>query len=262
MKRALIVCAAFLALVAGAQDRGATTNIVITSATIEEPAWKRQVVMQTAEGDIINDEGTVGSAAEAAAAGESADTAAEISDAANVAMTNALRILTDASANAATNAVGIALVLAPESARTNLTAYVVKTETDGTNDTQWIWYNRDLALAPNRFVVYDGYGASATNKVTWCNWTNAVDVTHNGRTWAGCRVCTVARPEWARGVTCLDHPNDQLGGAGGFDFGDVLLTTDAAPLYTGYVTNGITDTVAYFDNGFFKGYITTSESSE
>lgn len=236
-----------------AQDRGAATNVVIVSETIEEPAWKRRVVMQNAAGEVFNDLGTVGSAAESAAAGEAASEAAEISDAANVAMTNALRVLTDTSASAATNAIGLALVLPPETSRTNLTAYVVKTETDGVTDTQWVWYNREIGLAPNRFVVYETYDRAATNKVTWANWTNTVTVTHNARTWEGCHVCTVTRPAWAQGVTCLDLPNDRLGGPSGFDFGDLLLTMDGGPLYTGYVTNGLTGAVLYFDNGFLKG---------
>lgn len=232
----------------------ATTNRVYLSETITEPAWKRQVVMKSgATGEIFNDSGAVGSAAETAAAGEAAEHAAEIGDAANAAMTNALRRLNDASANAATNAIGIALVVAPETTRTNLTAFVVKTESDGTNDTQWVWYNRKIDLEPNRFVVYSSFGQAATNKVEWTDWTNAVTVTHNGRTWEGCHVCTVTRPAWAQGVTCLDLPNDRLGGEFGFDFGDLLLTMGGEPLYTGFVTNGVTGEVLYFDNGFCKG---------
>ena len=192
-------------------------------------------------------------AAETAAAGEAAEHAAEIGDAANAAMTNALRRLNDASANAATNAIGIALVVAPETTRTNLTAFVVKTESDGVTDTQWVWFNRQIDLAPSRFVVYETHDRAATNKVTWANWTNAVTVVHNGRTWEGCHVCTVTRPTWAQGVTCLDLPNETFGGPSGFDFGDLLLTMDGGPLCTGYVTNGVTGDVLYFDNGFNKG---------
>lgn len=254
-----LICLAIAALCAASATAQlaatpGSTNVVIVSQTIEEPAWRRHVVMQDgATGEIMNDEGTVGSAAETAAAGAAAEHAADISDAANVAMTNALRVLTDASANAATNAVALALVIMPETSRTNLTAYVVKTETDGTNDTQWVWWNYDISLPPNRFVVYQTHDHATTNKVTWTDWTNAVTVTHNGRTWEGCRVCTVARPAWARGGACLDLPNDRLGGPSGFDFGDLLLTMDGAPLYTGFVTNGVTGAVLYFDNGFNKG---------
>ena len=179
--------------------------------------------------------------------------AAEISDAANAAMADALQTLDAARADAATNAVELALVLVPETSRTNLTAYVVKTATDGVTDTQWVWYNRRIDLAPNRYVVYETHDRAATNKVTWTDWTNAVTVTQNGRTWEGCHVCTVTRPAWAQGAACLDKPNDTLGGAHGFDFGDLLLTMEGQPLYTGLVTNGVTGAVLYFDNGFCKG---------
>ena len=253
MRFSVFVCTLIATCMCLAQDRASGTNIVIVSETVEELAWRRQVVMQDGEGRIFNDSGKVGSAAETAAAGEAAEHAAEISDAANVAMTNALQMLKDASASAATNAIGLALVVLPETSRTNLTAYVVKTETDGTTDTQWVWFNRQIDLEPNRFVVYETYDRAATNKVTWTDWTNAVTVTHNGRTWEGCHVCTVARPAWAQGVACLDLPNETFGGSGGFDFGDLLLTMEGAPLYTGFVTNGVTGAVLYFDNGFCKG---------
>ena len=237
-----------------AQDRATgATNIVITSQTIVEPAWKRWVVMQDGSGKVFNDKGTVGSSAESAAAGVAADEAAEISDAARIATTNAQQALIDASSGAATNAVSIALVFAPETVRSNLTAFVVKTETDGTVDTQWVWFNRQVALSPNRFVVYETYDKAVTNKVTWTDWTNTVTVVQNGRTWEGCHVCTVTRPVWARGEPCLDLPNDRLGGTGGFDFGDLLLTTGGEPFYTGFVTNDVTGEVLYFDNGFCKG---------
>lgn len=229
------------------------TNIVIVSETVYEPAWKRQVVMKDDAGEIFNDGGSVGSAAANAATGEAASRAAEISDAANAAMINALVALDRAGENAATNAIALALAVMPETSRTNLTAYVVKTETDGVTDTQWVWYNRKIDLAPNRYVVYETHDRAATVKVAWENWTNAVTVVHNGRTWNGCHKCTAARPVWAQGESCLDLPNDKLGGPNGFDFGDILLTMGGAPLYTGFVTNGVTGAVLYFDNGFCKG---------
>lgn len=257
MRGAILTLTAILAATtARAQlfaERG-STNIVVTSQTIVEPAWKRQVVMQDGAGRILNDNGAVGSAAELAAAEEAAESAAEIAEAANTSMLDSLQMLLDASENAATNAIALALVVLPETSRTNLTAYVVKTETDGMTDTQYVWFNRQLAIAPNRFVVYETYANAATNKVEWTNWTNAVTVTHNGRTWEGCHVCTVRRPAWAQNAACLDLPNEsRFGGAAGFDFGDMLLTMDDEPLYTGFVTNGVTGEVLYFDNGFCYG---------
>lgn len=237
-----------------AQDRAAGTNIVITSDSVLEPAWNRRVVMQSgATGEIMNDGGAVGSAAESAASGAAAEHAAEISDAANVAMTNALRVLVDAGEGAATNAIGLALVVMPETSRSNLTAYVVMTETDGQTDTQWVWFNRQLDLEPNRFVVYQTYDRASTNKVKWVDWSTPTNIVYNGRAWEGCHVCTVQRPTWAYGLPCLDLPNERFGGPQGFDFGDMLITIGGVPAYTGFVTNGVTGAVMYFDNGFYKG---------
>ena len=251
---AAIIAAAALPFAAFAQlGAAATTNRVYTSAVVEEPAWKRQVVMKDGAGRIFNDDNAVGNGAESAAAGAAAEHAAEIGEAAHTSMTNSLRELEQAQRHAATNAVAFALVIPPETSRTNLTAYVVKTETDGVTDTQWVWYNRKIDLEPNRFVVYQTFDAAATNKVTWTDWTNAVTITHNGRTWQGCHVCTVTRPTWAQGAACLDLPNDKLGGPQGFDFGDLLLTVAGRPAYTGYVTNGVTGAVLYFGNGFCYG---------
>lgn len=231
----------------------ATTNEVIASEIIEEPAWRRQVVMQRADGTIYNDGGAVGSAAETAAIDELAESAHEIAEAAQTVLTNQFARLREASSHAATNAVALAFAFAPESTRSNLTAYVVKTETNGTTDTQWVWYNRALALEPVRFVAYEMQGRAATNKVTWTDWDEPVDVTVDGRTWQGCHVCTVARPEWARGLSCLDRPNDILGGPSGFDFGDMLITVRGNPAFTGIITNRLTGATLYFDNGFLKG---------
>ena len=257
MRVAFLTLAAILAAAAARAQLAATagtTNIVITSETITEPAWKRQVVMQDgATGEIMNDSGAVGSAAESAAAGDAAERAAEIGDAANEAMTNALQTLVAAQADAATNAIALALVIMPETSRTHLTAYVVKTETAGAVDTQWVWYNRQIDLAPNRYIVYQTQDRAATNKAEWVDWQTPTNLTHNGRTWEGCHVCTVTRPTWAQGVKCLDLPNDRLGGPSGFDFGDLLLTVGGDPAYTGIVSNGVTGAILYFDNGFCKG---------
>lgn len=108
-------------------------------------------------------------------------------------------------------------------------------------------------LAQIRDVVYETHDRAATNKVAWVDWQTTETITHNGRTWEGCHRCTVTRPTWAQGVTCLDLPNDRLGGPSGFDFGDLLVTVGGDPAYTGIVSNGVTGAVLYFDNGFCKG---------
>ena len=212
MKRAIIF--ALLPLAGVAQDRAA--GIVYNSSVVTNAAWKRDVVMRHAPtGEIYNDQGRVGSASEVAAANVAADGAADMAESAHGSMTNQVRRLDVAAASASTNALALALVVRPETSRTNLTFYVVKTETDGYVDTQWVWCNWAIDFPPNRFVVYQGFGQCVTNKFTWTDWSAATNVTVNGRTWQGCHRGTVTRPDWARGasarlnligpVTCVER---------------------------------------------------------
>ena len=248
MKRALLFI--LLPFAAVAQDRAA--GVVYNSTVVTNAAWRRDVVMRREPtGEIYNDHGRVGSAAEVAAANEAADGAASMAEAANDSMTNQMRRLEQAATSTSTNA--LALVVRPETSRTNLTFYVVQTTTDGYTDTQWVWCNWSIDYPPNRFVVYQTFGQCATNKFTWADWGATTNVTVNGRTWYGCHKGTVTRPEWARNGSCLDLPNDRLGGPYGFDFGDMTITVGGRTPVTGFVTNNITGEVLYFDQGFNKG---------
>lgn len=254
MRRALLLLALAPAVAWGQLGAAASTNRVYTSETIEERAWRRDVVMRhEPTGEIYNDHGKVGSAAQVSAANEAADGAASMAEAANDSMTNQMRRLEAAAASTASNSLAIALVVRPETSRTNLTFFVVKTETDGTTDTQWVWCNWSIDFPPNRFVVYQTFGQCSTNKFTWTDWSATTNVTVNGRTWYGCHKGTVTRPEWARNGSCLDLPNDRLGGPQGFDFGDLTLTIGGRTPFTGFVTNNVTGEVLYFDQGFNKG---------
>ena len=250
MRRALLFAVLPFALIA--QDRSA--GIVYNSTVVTNNAWRRDVVMRhEPTGDIFNDQGKVGSASEVAAANVAADNAADIAGEAHDSMTNQVRRLDEAAASASTNALALALVVRPETSRTNLTFYVVQTTTDGYTDTQWVWCNWSIDFPPSRFVVYQTFGRCATNKFTWADWGAITNVTVNGRTWYGCHKGTVTRPDWARGESCLDLPNDRLGGPQGFDFGDLTVTVGGRTPFTGFVTNNITGEVLYFDQGFYKG---------
>ena len=210
MRRAILLLSLAPAVAWGQLGAAASTNRVYTSETIEERAWRRDVVMRhEPTGEIYNDRDTVGSAAEVRAADAVAESAADMADAAHTALTNEVRRLEQAASGASTNALALALVVRPETTRTNLTFYVVQTTTDGYTDTQWVWCNWDLAMAPNRFVVYETFGRCATNKFNWTDWTVKTNVTVNGRTWTGCRKGTVTRPDWARNGSCLDVRNDR-----------------------------------------------------
>ena len=231
-----------------------SSSVAYNSNVITNRAWKRDVVMRhEPSGEIYNDQGKVGSASEVAAANEVADSAADVASAAHDSMTNAVRRLDEAGASASTNALAIALVVRPETTRTNLTFFVVKTESNGIVDTQWVWCNWAIDFPPNRFLVYQTFGQCSTNKFEWDEWTTVTNLTVNGRTWNGCHKGHVTRPAWAQSKSCLDLPNDRLGGPSGFDFGDLTLTVGWRTPFTGFVTNNVSGEVLYFDQGFNKG---------
>lgn len=231
------------------------SSVAYNSNVITNRAWERNVVMRhEPTGTIFNDKRTVGSGAELYAAGVAADNAAEIAESARESMTDQIARLDSAAGSASTNALALALVVRPETDRTNLTFYVVQTVTDGYTDTQWVWCNWAIDFPPNRFVVYQTFGQCATNKFNWADWSQTTNLTVNGRTWNGCHKGTVVRPTWARGGSCLDLPNDRLGGPSGFDFGDCTITVAGRTPYTGFVTNNVTGEVIYFDQGINKGY--------
>lgn len=235
-----------------------STNVTLVSETKIENAWERKVVMRDGNGKIINDDKQVGESAEAAADREVAEQAGEISDAANDAMLGQIKRLEDASKDAAKNAIAVAIVMPPELTRENLTGFVVKDTTDGSVDTQWVWYNKTLSLKPNRYVVYEGIANCVTSKCEWVSWNeDGETVVVNGREWSGCHKCTVRRPSFAVSVPCLTNPNEsRWGGMHGMEFGDMTLTMDDKALVTAIITNRFDATErVLFDNGFFKGFI-------
>ena len=235
-----------------------STNVTLVSETKIENAWERKVVMRDGNGKIINDDKQVGESAEAAADREVAEQAGEISDAAKDAMLGQIKRLEDASKDAAKNAIAVALVMPPELTRENLTGFVVKETTDGSVDTQWVWYNKTLSLKPNRYVVYEGIANCVTSKCEWVSWNeDGETVVVNGREWSGCHKCTVRRPAFAVSVPCLTNPNEsRWGGMHGMEFGDMILTMDDKSLVTAIITNRFDATErVLFDNGFFKGFI-------
>jgi len=139
----------------------------------------------------------------------------------------------------ARNSYGIVFHMAPNQSYSNLVSYVVKTVSDGTNDTQYVWYSQELKRPLVRYVKYRYYGGEAAQKAEWVgNFTNTVTVTEGGRTWPNCHVCTVARPSFAIGKTCVDkEPNEVFGGSQGFDFGSMPVLVEGVPAFTGVITN-------------------------
>lgn len=259
MKR--ILFSAFAAVLASAGlaqqlgDARGATNRVVTSKVHLEKGWRRDVVTVDQLGQIHGDGGKVAQLAETEAVNEVADNSSAVADAAKSSMEASMEYLLGQTNNMAQSGIGIAIAFPPETDDPNLRGFVVKTEYANGKDIQWVHYNTELSLPPNRTVTYETYGSSEMVKAVWSpKWDAAgTNLTVSGRVWNGVHRCEVQRPSWAIGKACLDIPNEVWGGANGMEWGDMLLTHDnGVPYYTGYVTNGVTGQVAYFDNGFFK----------
>lgn len=238
------------------QSLGAgATNRVVTSKIHLERKWERNVVTVDGLGEIHGDKGRVASVAETEAVNSVAERSAEVSASAKASMEDSLEYLTSQTNNMAQSGIGIAIAFPPETSDPNIRGFVVKTDYENGKDIQWVHYNVALSLPPNRLVVYETYGKTETVKAVWSpKWDAAgTNITVEGRVWQGVHRCEVQRPTFALGKACLDCPNETWGGTEGIEWGDMVITDgNGRNYFTGYVTNGITHEVAYFDNGFFK----------
>lgn len=273
MKKGIFGIVALSALLAIGEDEQAPKGIApdadnvvrqVVSQTVTEKAWKRDVVTVDESNNIVGDGGVVGKKIETEAIDEVARRTADISESAKAAMENALETVYAKTNNMAKSGIGFALAFAPETDDVNIRGFVVKTDTVGSTDTQYVWYNASFATAPIRYVTYDLLGNHATVRCNWGTWKpEGESLVHNGKTWSGVHKCTVTRPTWAVGKSCLDEPNEIWGGEKGMDFGAVTLEKESGvAYYTGYVTNDVLNLKAYFDNGFLKAIVPINENEE
>lgn len=253
MKRVVLLAVAALAAPLFADDAPPAPQaelVAIESDEVLQLGWTRQPVMVSEDGELIDDSKTIISAAETAAVDAASEEVTSIAEAATAAAGAVGGQLTEAAGDMAQYCKSFALAFAPETDRDNLTGYVVKETTAGGVDTQWVWYNRQLPLAPVRWVEYQGDYITNAVKVAWTSWSAAGEtVTIGGRTWTGCHKCTIIRPAWARDVPCVTLPNEIFGSENGFELGDANLTLDSEVPYTGEVRREDIGIVEYWNNG-------------
>lgn len=237
-----------------AESASVKTNTWVVSNTIESKAWTRQAVLATPSNTIMDLSGVFVGAAEASVQSNAAERVSEVSQAAIEGVRASFASLYAVTGQVPKVAYHVSLSIAPQSATKALQGYVVKEETDGVTDTQWVWYSHALPAAPIRRVEYVTPSGRFSQSVVWDTW-NATGVTvtaSNGRVWEGCHRCTVTRPVSARNIPGLTRKNERFGGANGFDFGSALVTVGGRPTRTGSVTNDITGEVWRFDNGVLQ----------
>ena len=249
---ALCVLCGFVAF-ADEPEAVAVTNVHIISDSFESKAWTRQAVLATPSNTIKDLSGVFVAAAEAAAQSNEAERVASVSDAAIEGMRVAFAALYAVTGNVPDVAYHTAITIPPQEAPRSLMGYVVKEESDGVTDTQWVWYSERLAAAPVRHVEYTTPAGTFSQSAKWISWNaDGETVTVNGRSWEGCHKCTVARPDSAKNLPALSRRNEIFGGENGFDFGSALVTVGGKAAFTGEVTNDLTGVVLRFDNGILK----------
>ena len=251
----LAICLSFAALATNGVETAAAgkTNLVIKSDTVESLGWTRQAVMVTPSNRVMDPSGKIVEAAEASVQSNEAERISAVADAAVAGMRDAFSALYAVTGNIPDVAYHVAVTLPPGDAPASLMGYVVKEESDGLVDTQWVWYSQSLAAPPVRRVEYTTPSGVFSQPVTWIDWKNDGEtVTANGRTWNGCHKCEVVRPVVAWDLPALTRKNEIFGGSGGFDFGAALVTVGGKAAFTGVITNELTGEVMKFDNGVLK----------
>ena len=236
-----------------APEAAAVTNVFIVSDVVESKAWTRQAVMVTPSNRVMDPSGKVVEAADLAVLSNEAERISAVADAAVAGMRDAFSALYAVTGNIPDVAYHVAVTLPPGDAPASLMGYVVKEESDGVTDVQWVWYSHALAAPPVRRIEYTTPSGTISQGVTWIGWKNEGEtITANGRTWKGCHKCECVRPAAARNLPALTRKNDIFGGSGGFDFGAALVTVGGKATYTGVVTNDVTGEILRFDNGVLK----------
>jgi hypothetical protein len=251
----LAICLSFAARATNGVEIAAAikTNLVIKSDTVESLGWTRQAVMVTPSNRVMDPSGKLVEAAEASVQSNEAERISAVADAAVAGMRDAFDALYAVTGMVSDIAYHVAVTLPPGDAPASLQGFVVKEETDGLVDTQWVWYSQGLAAPPVRRVEYTTPSGVFSQPVTWIGWKNDGEtVAANGRTWNGCHRCEVVRPVAARNLPALTRKNEIFGGSGGFDFGAALVTVGGKAAFTGSVTNELTGEVLKFDNGVLK----------
>ena len=212
--RLLVVCCLAAFCASGAEpETAATTNVIISSETVELPGWPRRVVYSEG-GEPKNDDGVIVSAADAAAQETVIEYAGEISQAAKESLDEAVGGLLAVTNLVPSNAVHIALSLGRFSPSKNLAGEIVAEWSDGSNDVQVIEYNQRLVLPPGRKVRYSFVDQTNDVEFVWDEPWDRESLVHTGR---------VVRPAAFRSIRALSWRHERFGGANGFDFGSAVV---------------------------------------
>lgn len=263
MKRVLLILAILpiVTLADDVLDTAAVTNTWLVSNSTNVKAWTRQAVMVKPDKTIIDLSETFVDTATAAAQSNTVDKLSALSDAAKAGMEEAVGALKAVTNQVPPTAYHVAVSIPPPAAPAALMGFVVKEITDGTTDTQWVWYSHRLVRKPIRRVVYKTPSGEFSQDAEWVDWdADGETIEAYGRTWQGCHKCNILRPTPARGISAVTRLNEVFGGENGFDFGGMAVLVNGRPAITTNLTNTATGETMRIDNGFIKTI--TKEATE
>ena len=244
MKRLL----AILAIALSASASAATlTNV---TANVDAPAWKRTHIIGLPGGKLVDPTGTLAPYSKMAAITAANDELNHISAEAIASISNQLARLyanTNRIANFSRKMFVQAHLYPDMTGRDNWWSYIPRQWTDGTNDWAWVYFSRDLTVAP---VLKRRYRTETSTNVVegaWVNWsTNNLPMIEG---FANCHLIRYERPEDCRMVVVFNNPYVFNGTKEqGFDFGSRTFTIDGEYYYTGAWTNAL-GKIWSFNNG-------------
>jgi len=250
MNRLPAILAAAVALMA--ELCSASTTNVVTNATkaVDAPAWKRTFVLGLPGGELVDPTGTLAPYTRLKAITSANDQLDHISADAIASISNQLARLYSNTNRIAdfTRKQFVQAHLYPDMiGRDNWWSYNAREWTDGTNDYAWVYFSRDLLVAP---VLKRRYRTETSTNVVegqWMDWrTNDLPMVEG---FANCHLIRYERPEDARMAVCFSNPYVRNGSAdGGFDFGSRTFVVDGEFYYTGAWTNSA-GKIWLFNNG-------------
>lgn len=245
-------------------------------------SWRKNVVMETEDGELRDKKKVLAGVADAAAQQETAERVGRVAQAWRNGFSNGVESLTASLQDIPRTGRFVCLTfpLIPQSSRP-FDIFVVSNHYDSVahEDLLWIYFGQTFTNAPTMTVPYVYESGLTTNRVAG-SWTKAGTTDHFTNTvdlvipravmadhvYRKCHKLHVPRPAALWGYPLNLDPHGRWGGPEGVAFGSYLVTVTQAgvtyPTYSGAVTNEAEGVVALFDNGAFLGTVPIEEEDE
>lgn len=241
-------------------------------------SWRKNVVMETEDGGLVEKQGVLATVADTAAQKETAESVGRVAAAWRRGFSNGVETLSASLSNVPRTGrfIGLKFPLIPQSSRP-FDIYVASNHYNAVTheDELYVHFGQSFSNSPSMTVPYVYESGMTTQRVpgVWrkagtanhftnvysvvLHRSNAVDIAYT------CHKLFVPRPAALWGVPCNLDPHGRWGGPEGVAFGSYLLTVTQLgvtyPTFSGSVTNVEAGVVALFDNGAFLGTIPIEE---